>query len=213
VPDIEAAAVRIRDAALAMVQTADGRVRVEDYLTALAAAAGEAALAAAGFDVENHPLTPGSALFFEPVNAVLTGDPIPAGGAPAGTVWSILLPLAAAIGAPLPDPESLYRHVASTIGDADWGYVATTLPAASQPTVMPLRAAYELRAGIIAAEQAAGGAVEGRHVLVTTALVQAIEQTSAAIDAPTAVRLSCEVLFGMAKTAPMTAAAFAEGAE
>lgn len=72
---------KVRDAALAIVQTPDGGVRVEDYLTAQAAAVGEAALGAAGFDVVHPTLVPGSAVFFDAVNEVLTGDPLPADGA------------------------------------------------------------------------------------------------------------------------------------
>lgn len=83
------------------------------------------------------------------------------------------------------------------------------MSAANQPGVLPLRAAYELRPGVVAAEQALGGRGTNRAVLVTTALAPAIEQTRSAIDTAIAVRLSCEVLFAMGKTAPMTAAALA----
>src|SRR4051794_22365740 len=152
--DVSALAEQLRDVALQMVQNERG-VRVEDYLTTLAAAAGEAALAAAGFDVEGHTLPPGSGLFFEPVNAVLTGDPLPPGGAAPGTVWAVLV----AAGLPLPTPESLYRHVAATMASVEWGSVATTVPDENLPSVLPLRQAYELRAHVLAAEHATGAAV------------------------------------------------------
>jgi hypothetical protein len=207
--DVSALAAQLRDAALLMVQTRDRGVRVEDYLATLAAGAGEAALAAAGFDVEGHELPPGSGLFFEPVNAVLTGDPMPPGGAPPGTVWSVL----ATAGAPLPEPESLYRHVASTVASTEWGMVATTVPDGNTPSVLPLRQAYELRPHVLALEQASGGLPAQRHLLVTTALVQAMAQTASAIDATIGAQLACEVLFGVAKMAPMTDAALAAGAQ
>jgi hypothetical protein len=44
VTNLAGRAGKVRDAALAIVQTPDGGVRVEDYLTVLAAAVGEAAL-------------------------------------------------------------------------------------------------------------------------------------------------------------------------
>lgn len=205
--DLETTAAELRDVALSMVQDERG-VRVEDYLTTIAAAAGEAALAAAGFDVEGHELTPGSGLFFAAVNAVLTGDPMPADGPPAGTVWAVL----AGTGAPLPDPEQLYRHVASTVGQAEWGSVATTVPEDNRPWVLPLRQAYELRPHVLRLERAAGTPRTQRHVLVTTALAQAMTQTAGAIDAGIGARLACEVLFGMAKMTPMTEAAFTAAA-
>ena len=62
-------------------------------------------------------------------------------------------------------------------------------------------------------ERAAGAGPTRRHVLVTTALVQAIEQTKGSIDPAIGPRLACEVLFGMAKMAPMTDADLAAGAD
>ena len=59
----EPAAVALRDVALAYVQDERG-VRVEDYVTVLAAATGEAAIVASGvIDIEHNELTPGAAVF------------------------------------------------------------------------------------------------------------------------------------------------------
>ena len=200
----------VRTAALGLVQGPDGRVRVEDYLTVLAAAAGEASLAAAGFDVEGHDLTPGSGLFFDPVNALLTGDPITRPAAP-GTVWSLIEPLGSSLtpAAALPDPAAVYRFVVEHLGQADWGRVSTSVGPEHEPTVMPLRAAYDLRPHVLEIERQFGAPVEDRHVVTTAALTAALEQTREAIDVPVALRLSVEVLFGMAKMAPMTARAMA----
>lgn len=202
---IDEFAERIRDAALRSVRASDRGVRVEDYLTSLAAATGEAALAAAGFPVTTHDLPAGSPVFVEAVNAVLTGDPLPPSGlAPPGTVWSVLH----AAGLPLPDPGELYRQHAATVGSAGWGFVATTVPEANRPRVMPLRAAYELRPTVLDVERAAAATPAQRHLVTATALVQAVAQTAQAIAVPVGVRLACEVLVAMAKTAPMTDAAF-----
>ena len=202
---LDDAQTAVRAAALDLVQTPDGRVRVEDYLTVLAAAAGEAALAAAGFDVEGHDLPPGSALFFDPVNAVLTGDPITRPAAP-GTVWSLIEPLGGSLApaAALPDPAALYRFVVEQLGQADWGRVSTSVGDEHEPFLLPLKAAYDLRPAVLGIEQRFGAPVKDRHIVTTAALTAALEQTRSAIDVPISLRLAVEVLFGMAKMAPMT---------
>lgn len=198
----------IREAAIGFVQ-ADGAVRVEDYLTSLAALTGEAALAAAGFDVEGHDLRPGSGLFFEPVNEVLSGDQGSLDGAPAGSVAGVLRDgWVPALVPAMPEPDALYRHVASTITEAAWGHVVTTTGDDHRPWVMPLAAAYELRPAVLAAEAAQGTPIGERHLLTATALLEAGHEVAGAIDPSVAVQLALEVVWGMAKTAPMTKAAF-----
>jgi len=62
-PAIRGAGEAIAAAAMAGVQNERG-VRVEEYLSALAAATGEAAVVAAGiFDIEDNAMTPGTAVF------------------------------------------------------------------------------------------------------------------------------------------------------
>lgn len=200
----------MREAAIAFVH-ADGGVRVEDYLTSLAALVGEAALAAAGFDVEGHDLPPGSGLFFEPVNEILSGDQGTVDGSPATSVAGLLrdawVPsLVPADG--FPSPDELYRHVASTVGEAPWGEVVVTVGADNRPWVPPLRAAFELRPAVLAAEAAQGTPRSERHLLAATALLEAGHQVAGAIDPAVAVRLALEVTWGMAKVAPMTQSAF-----
>lgn len=205
---------RIRQAALRLVQEPDGRVRVEDYLTTLAAATGEAALAASGYDVEHHDLTPGSALFHDPVNARLTGDPVRL-PAPAGTVWSILAGLQDRVvpASAYPSPEDLYGRVAGGVGGQGWGEVPLTVGPDHAPSQPPLRRAFELRPAVLETERSFNAPVTDRHVVTASALAAAIEQTKDAIDPEVALRLSLEVVFGMAKMAPMTASRFAEAAQ
>ncbi len=199
--DLETAEAALRDAAIALVQDEHG-VRVEDYLTTLAAAAGEGALAAAGFDVARHDLTPGSGLFFEPVNMLLTGDRVD--DVPPASVYGILHDL---VPAP-PTPTELYELVARSVGGAEWGQVTVTVLEANQPWVLPIRSAYELRATVVGLEAEHGLALAERHTLTATALREAILQVGEAMDRTVAVRLALEVTFGMAKMAPMTEAAF-----
>jgi hypothetical protein len=189
----------LRNAAIAMVQNDHG-VRVEDYLATLAAATGEAALATAGFDVAGHDLTPGSALFWEPVNRVLTGDVLD--DVPPGSVFGIVQ---GAVGStPLPTPRELFEHIAGTVLSGEWGTVAVTVGDDNKPWVLPIRQAYELRATV--AELAP--AVADRASLAATALGAALVQTAGAIEPAVGARLALEVTFGMAKMAPMTTAAF-----
>ena len=199
----------IREAAIALVH-ADGGVRVEDYLTALGAVTGEAALVAAGFDVVGHDLVPGAALFYEPVNQILSGDRGTVAVSPAESVVGVLRGwIPDLVGAAdFPTPESLYRHVASTVGQAPWGQVAVTVGDDNRPCMSALRAAFELRPAVLAAEAALGTAPSERHLLAATALLEAGHQVAGAIDHAVAVRLALEVVWGMAKMAPMTPAAF-----
>jgi hypothetical protein len=174
-----------------MVQNENG-VRVEDYLATLAAATGEAALAAAGFDVAHHTMAPGSGLFFEPVNDLLA------------QVYEILSALAE-----LPPPDAIFEHVARTVGHAEWGKVVVTVPEGNDPWILPLRAAYELRSTVAGIEAAHGFDARARHIVTATALREAIVQVDGAIDFGVAMQLALEVTFGMAKMAPMTDAALA----
>ena len=194
--DVAGAEAALRDAAMALVQD-DRGVRVEDYLASLAAATGEGALATAGFDVAGHDLPPGSPLFFEPVNHVLTGDVLD--DVPPGSVYGILQALAG----DAPSPKELYELVARTLGQAGWGKVVVTVAEDNQPWVVPLRSAFELRSTVIDLEARHELSVADRATLGATALRAAVEQVAGAIDRSVAVRLAMEVTFGMAKVAPM----------
>lgn len=210
---------RIRQAALRLVQEPDGRVRVEDYLTTLAAATGEAALAASGFDVEHHDLPPGAALTHDAVRGRLgtdatgpqDGSPAPA---PAGTVWSILSGLRDRVvpAAAFPSTEDLQRGLGSTAEAPGWGEVPLTVGADHAPSQPPLRRAFELRPAVLQTEREFNAPVTDRHVVTASALASAIEQTKDAIDPQVALRLSLEVLVGMTRMAPMTASRFVAAA-
>jgi hypothetical protein len=213
---VTGAAAALAEQALRWVQADDGSVRVEDYLTALAAVTGEAALADAGlFPLEGSGMTPGAAVFGDAVNVVLSGDERDAADAPpgsvVGTLVSELVPDVVSLDAfgPL---ERLYAHVAATVGEAPWGGVVTTVPVDNQPRVLPLRAAFELRAAVDSAEATGGMAAGGRHRVTALAVAAAIAQVRAAIDVQVALTLSLEVLFAMAKMVPMSQAALREAA-
>ncbi len=192
----------LNDAALALLADERG-VRVEDYLTALAAATGEAALVDAGWDIEGSDLVPGSALFFEPVNAVLSGDPLDLDALPPTSVLGVLAAHRERFG----DVEDLYRNVAASVGGGgvEWGAVPLTVPDDNRPSLLPLRAAFELR-------DVAAGLPGVRHVACAEAIGAALDQVAGAIDPAIAVRLALEVVWGTAKVVPMSRRAFAEAA-
>jgi len=204
------AETRIREAAIRLVQEPGGGVRVEDYVATLAAAAAEAALAAAGFDVEHHDLVPGSVLTYDAVRARLTGDPVTR-PAPVGTVWSLLEPLAGGTVAAsaFPDAAQLYAQAEDHRGAPQPGEVVTTVGADHAPARPPLGQAYALRPAVLETERLFGAAVTDRHIVTASALTSAIDQTKSAIDPAIALRLALEVLFGVVRLAPMTSDRFA----
>lgn len=206
--------VSVRDAALAMVRDRQG-VRVEDYLTVLASATGEAVVVDAGlFDIEHNELVPGSAVFGDALNVLLSGDVEDVAAADPSSVVGMLRDQLVPAILPLdtfPPLRDLYEHVARHVGSQAWGTVATSVPDENQPRVLPLRTAFELRPAVTAAMTALtrdlGAGRPSPHVVCTMALASAIAQTAGAIEPRIGLRLALEVVFGMAKTVPMSVAA------
>jgi hypothetical protein len=189
-----------------------GRVRVEDYLTVLGAMTGEAALLASGvIDIEASDIPPGSPVFGDPQNQVLSGDTTDLTAVPPETVIGILVaelvPSTYAREA-FPPLEDLYRLVASGVGTVEWGHVALDTPADNAPSVLPIQVAFELRPAVDAAVEAAGVARDQRHRPCALALAHALREVQGAIDPEIGLRLALEVVFGMAKMAPMSKRAF-----
>jgi hypothetical protein len=189
-----------------------GRVRVEDYLTVLGAMTGEAAVLATGvIDLETTDLPPGSPVFGDPMNQVLTGDTANLASVPPESVVGILVaelvPSTFALEA-MPPLKQLYANVAAGVRSVEWGNVPLSVPADNAPSVLPIQVAFELRPAVDAAVLATQLDASRRHVLPTLALAEGLRQVQAAIDPAIAVRLALEVVFGMAKMAPMTNRAF-----
>ena len=214
------AAQKIIDAALARVADPPGtpRVRVEDFLTAVAAVTGEAAIVAAGIDIEALEMPPGSALFGDQINEILTGDTTELANVPADTIIGILVaslvPNVVAL-ADFGSLEDLYRSVAEHVADREWGDVYVSVGADHAPTIPPIRLAFELRPAVEAACQEGGIAAAQRHQPCALALAGALDQVEGAIDIKLGLKLALDVVFGMAKMAPMSRRAFMEvaGAE
>jgi hypothetical protein len=210
---LRAAASGLAAAALQRVlEPATGRVRVEDYLTVLGAMTGEAAVLATGiFDLETTELPPGSPIFGDPMNQVLTGDTANLASVPPDSVVGILLaelvPGTYALAA-IPPLEDLYAGVAAGVGAVEWGKVPLSVPAGNAPFVLPIRVAFELRPEVDAAVASLGLDRSRRHVPCTLALADGLRQVQAAIDPSIALRLVLEVVFGTAKMIPMSRRAF-----
>jgi hypothetical protein len=173
---------------------------------------GEAALVAAGvFDVEASDITPGSPVFGDPINAVLSGDTTDWTAVPPDSVAAILVDELVPRVVPLEQfgsLEDLYRHVAGQVGSAPWGAVSVDVPVDNQPAVLPLQVAFELRSAVDTAVAEAGIPGRLRHVPCAVALAEGIRQVQGAIDLRVAMTIALQVAFGMAKLAPMSRRAF-----
>jgi hypothetical protein len=206
------AAETLAGRAIEWLKDAAGRVRVEDYLATLGALAGEAALVASGISAampSDRRLPPGSPVFGDAINVVLSGDVADLALVPPGSVVGIV---ARAIAPNLvrveemPSLEELYRNVAAGVGRTEWGRVPLTVPEANHPIVAPLFAAYALRGAVDAAQAEAGLPNTLRHVVPSLALAHGLHQVDGAIEMAIGIRLALEVVFGVAKLAPLTQA-------
>jgi hypothetical protein len=194
----------------AAVTDADGRIRVEDLLTAGAAVCGEACIAAAGeFDPEDHQFVPGSAVLSDRVNEVLcanAGDWSKTGD----SVFGLIFAGALADGydeADFPPLADVFRVYVSLLGggDADrWGFVGLSVPQDNWPRVAPLRYAYELRGPAREILDRDAIARPSWPAACAHALANELVRVRPAIDPGIAVRIVLETANGMAKMAPMT---------
>jgi hypothetical protein len=211
-PVVRKSAAQLAQVALARVKEKSGGVRVEDYVTVLAALTGEAALVAAGvLDIETSAISPGAPVFGPAINISLTGDQPDVTKVPADSVVGVL------VGELVPSTASLdlfrpldvfYENVAASVGKNPWGNVATSVAMANKPRVVPLQVAFELRAAVDAAQAGSGLPRNLRHVVCAVALAEGLKDVKAACDIDMAVTLAMEVVFGTSKMAPMSRAAF-----
>jgi hypothetical protein len=210
---VHTVAEAIANVALTRVEDPPGskRVRVEDYLTALGAITGESAIVDAGIDIEALDIAPGSALFGDGINAVLTGDKTDLAEVPSDSIVGILVdqlvPHVVAL-ADFGSIQDLYRSVAASVGQTEWGEVHLTVPEDNRPRIPPIRLAFELRPTVESACLAAGLVSGDRHRACALALAGGLVQVAGAIDIKVGLRLALEVVFGMAKMAPMSQGAF-----
>ncbi len=208
----------VREALAGMLENAmkdgEGRIRVEDLLSAAAAVTGEAAIRATGeFDPDNHDFAPGQAVMSDAINSLLCGDRSDWEDVPPGSLFGIIRKGALAAGYGAGDfpgvAESIRVYVAG-IGRGDdpqaiWGRPALSVPAVNAPREPPLRYAYELRERVRIFFKAQDIAPADQPTILAQALAVILGHVREAIDPGVAIRLTLETLNGMAKMAPMTA--------
>src|SRR5204863_5403756 len=128
-PDLPEVAGGLVELFEARSKDADGRIRVEDLLSAAAAVCGEACVAAAGeVDPQHHDFTPGAVVMSDRVNAILANDTSDWSGV-GDSVFGIIRAGALANGytsAEFPPLAAIFRGFAAGVASADpksWGFV------------------------------------------------------------------------------------------
>jgi len=194
----------------AYVRDPDNRIHVEDLISALAAALGEACLRQVGqADIDDPRSIPGGRVLSDAVNDMLCGDQADWAKAPAQSVFGIIHHYALVGGyapADFPPMGEVFRaFVAGLARETEWGWVPLSTPEANRPIVRPLQAAYDLREpleSIWAQHKVAPG---DRTGVLALALAKTLAAVREAIAPGIAVRLALETVNAMAKTYPVNA--------
>jgi hypothetical protein len=187
----------------------DGRIRVEDLLSAAAAVTGQACIAASGeFDPERHDFVPGQAVLSERINGVICSD-VGRWEAVSVTdsVFGIVYDQAQTMGyaaAEFPAVSDVLQLYVSQIGHAAWGSAPLSVDPSNRPRRLPLQAGYELSGDMRAYYAAQQVPLAGRPLICALALSVILSHVKAAIDHGVALRIVLETVNAMAKMAPMT---------
>jgi hypothetical protein len=200
--------------ALTKALTQNGRIRVEDLISASAAIVGEASIAAAGdFNPRNHEFAPGGRVFSTKANVLISGDS-DFDGAPIDSIIGILKEKLTSCGfnkTDFPILKDVFAYFAANVGNKeDWGKVPWSVPKDNHPFILPLRAAYETRSIVDKTFAPLGDNHQQRLHAATLTLAETLCKTRDVLDRRIATTLAIETVNGMAKTAPMTDAAMAK---
>ena len=200
--------------ALTRALTQNGRIHVEDLISAAAAIVGEASIAAAGdFNPRNHEFAPGGRVFSTKANVFISGDS-DFDGAPADSIVGILKEKLTSCGfnkTDFPILKDVFTYFAANVGNKeDWGKVPLSVPKDNHPFILPLRAAYETRSIVDKTFAPLGDNCQQRLHAATLTLAETLCKTSDVLNRRIATTLAIETVNGMAKTAPMTDAAMAK---
>ena len=201
-------------ASLKKAVTQGGRIRVEDLISAAAAMVGEAAIAKAGdYDPRKHDHPPGARVFSTKINQLICDDKS-FHEAPPNSIVGDLRERLVACGfseSEFPRLEDVFKHFAANIGrKEDWGKVLLSIAPQHHPFMQPLRIAYETRSMVDGSLSPLGDDVSNRLRATTAVLARALCETRDALTRIVSTTLAIETVNGMAKTAPMTAAAMAK---
>ncbi len=196
---------------LSVLRDKNGRVHVEDAISASATIVAERCIEKAGdYSLRDHDLVPGSRAFSTRANELICGD-VSEGGVGQVPADSIVGMLRARLDGQLyPDSEfpnlsEVFRHFAAQIGDAaDWGKVPLSVPKDHLPFIPPLQIGYETRARV---DEFFAPVLDDKSRclrIATEALAEILAMVASAIDHKLALAIAIETINGMAKTAPMT---------
>lgn len=204
---------------LEIFQEEDGRVRIEEVISAAAAIVGEKCIEAAGdFDPLGGQFVPGVAIMSDKVNELISGNELDwAKAPPLSIVWLLRLQL---LGkgyeeADLPSLERIFKGFAARIGDGrkeSFGRAPLSIPQKHQPDYPPLKFAFDTRKEVNHLLREIGDKRE-RLQTVTLALARILFLAKDVLDRRVALRLALDTVNAMAKTAPLTEEAWSEAAK
>jgi hypothetical protein len=197
--------------ALAKAITQNGRIRVEDLISAAAAIVGEASIGAAGdFNPRKHDFTPGSRVLSTKANELFCGDK-DFNEAPADSVVGILSNKLIKCGftkADFPELKNVFTYFVANIGKGEeWGKVPLSIPKDNHPFIMPLRVSYETRPMVDKIFVPLGDNQQQKLQAAALALAETLCKTRDVLNRRIAITLALETVNGMSKTASMTDAA------
>jgi hypothetical protein len=218
---------KLIDDAKRMVRGPDGRIRIEDLLSSLAAVAGEMVFRRSrvmdldlgtinpgvSAYVANSNLPPGSAVLSPQINQLLSGDRSAWADIPITSTFGSLhnvLTRSREIAWPaesFPDVARLYQSFAQArqkgVSQEAWGWVPLSIPAQNQPKLQPMRATYNLRQSLLSDSMSKPDHLEFASSTSTLAVMMALIEVRKHIDPRVAITLVFETINGMAKTVPM----------
>lgn len=194
--------------------TQNGRIHVEDLISAAAAIVGETCIETAGdFNPRNHEFAPGGRVFSTKANDLISGD-TDFDEAPADSIIGILKEKLTSCGftkSDFPVLKDVFTYFAANVGKVeDWGKVPLSVPKDNHPLIKPLRAAYEMRSTVDKIFAPLGDNRQQRLHAATLTLAETLCKTRDVLARRIATTLAIETVNGMAKTAPMTDAAMAK---
>ena len=200
--------------ALTKALTQNGRIHVEDLISAAAAIVGESSIEAAGdFNPRNHEFAPGARVFSTKANELISGDK-DFDEAPADSIIGILKDKLTSCGftkVDFPILKDVFTYFAANVGNKeDWGKVPLSVPKDNHPFIQPLRAAYEMRPTVDKLFAPLGDNRQQKLHAATLTLAETLCKTRDVLARRIATTLAIETVNGMAKTAPMTDAAMAK---
>jgi len=201
-------AEQVYELAVAYVRDSDNRIHVEDLVSALAAATGEACLRQVGqVNIDDPASIPGSRVLSDAVNGALCADQTDWEKAPPETIYGIIHHYALVGGyaaSAFPPMGEVFRtFIEGLAGETEWGWVPLSTPPANRPIVRPLQAAHDLRGPLEAIWTEHRVPPAYRAGVCALALAKALAVVKEAIDPKIAVRTALETVNAMAKTVPV----------